>query len=1140
MKREDVALAPLQVPLNSPRYFVFVSEVKPPVFYDPAGRRRRGVNALAAGLSAALLLSGAASLFALWRPDALPSVALQGQRVNLHPASTRLAPPSTPSESAWSDASASGSPLNTTGFFVAWDDNSLSSLKRNIGSLSVLVPEWWHLGAGASLLAESPGKNANMLKFVSEKRPDLPIMPLVNNYDPQAQAWASARVAAVMRDPAQRTKLVQELVGGVTQNRFAGLNLDFENLPDNTQDDYVTLVRELGQALHVSGKRLTIDVPPDDPADFNYAALGKLADSVILMAYDEHEETSQAGAIASQGWLQKSVAARLKEIPAAHLSVALGSYGYDWAKGGNSELSFQDALSLARDAGVKPHLDARMLNPTFQYQDDSGRAHTVWYLDAVSVFDQAQAVRSLGIHDVALWRMGSEDPGVWAAFGQTGPAIVHSLSTLQAGYDIDYQGQGELLKVSGRPRSGTRTVTLDSISHLLTGETVTQFATPYVIQRWGEHNPHQLALTFDDGPDPLYTPKILDILKKERAPATFFIVGLHGEANPDLLRRIVNEGHEIGTHTFTHPDLSLVPRRQFVLELNATQRLIEGETGHRTLLFRPPFAEDVEPETPDQAGIVERASRMGYYISGMGIDPNDWRRPGAAHIIGQTIAQVQQGDGQVILLHDAGGNRDQTIAALPVIIEKLRALGYQFTTVSELAGIPLAQANPPVSRGQQWLARLIGTNFTAIGWLGQALGWLFKIGVTLSVARLLLIVVLALKEQVQRRKAPAALDTPLPSMAVIVPAFNEAKVICATIASLLHSDLPELQVYVIDDGSTDGTADVARAEYGTHPRVTIQSIPNGGKARALNYALMQVDAEVVLLLDADTQLNPEAARRLAQHFLDPEVVAVAGNAKVGNRVNLLTRWQALEYITAQNVERRALSQLNAISVVPGAIGAWRRAELLRLGGFDHDTLAEDADLTMRALRAGHKVTYELGAVARTEAPETLRAFIKQRDRWMFGTLQATWKQRDAYRSQARGLGFFTLPNVVLFQVLFPLVGAVLDISFITSLVWALMQWHYHPDGGFNPTGPVLIFTGLFILIDALAAAIAFALEGGEDWRLLPLILPQRVIYRELMSYVAIRAVMAALKGQQRGWGQQERRGSVQPSTQSTAKPPAKA
>lgn len=1102
----------------------------PSVFLDPTGRRRRGWNGVAAALGAALLASGALTLGSLWRPEPLPDphpgvAALPRLRASglgaVHHAGTR--------PGAWTaSAPAPGASLNVTGFFVAWDDNSLSSLRRNLGALDVLVPEWWHLGAGGTLRPESPGKNAAMLRLVAAERPGLPVMALVNNYDPDTQAWASARVAAVLGDPARRARLARALVSGARDNGFAGINLDFENLPDGAQGNYTAFVGELGRALHAERKRLTVDVPLDDPA-FHYRALGQAADSVVLMAYDEHEDSSGPGPIASQGWLAGAVAARRAEIGAARLTVALGSYGYDWARGGNSELSFQDALTLAHDADARPRLDPASLNPTFDYQDDAGKAHHVWYLDAASVYDEAQAVRALGIRAVGLWRLGSEDPGVWPALRLQGPAVAQALQRLQAGYDINYQGQGELLKVEGRPQAGTRQVTLDPRTALITAETIGRFATPYVIQRWGEAQPHQLALTFDDGPDPAYTGAILDILRARHVPATFFIVGLHGEANPDLLRRMVAEGHQIGSHTFTHPDLALVSRRQFELELNATQRLIEGETGRRTVLFRPPFAEDVEPETPDQAGIVEEASRLGYFISGMGVDPNDWRRPGVDAIVRATLSQVAAGDGQVILLHDAGGDRSQTVAALPQLIDALRARGYTFTTVSQLAGIPAAQANPVLSPGERYLARVLGANFTAVGWLGEALGWLFKIGVTLSVARLLLIVVLALREAAGRRVPPT--PGPLPRTAVIVPAYNEARVIGATIASLLRSDLPGVQVYVVDDGSTDGTAEVARAQYGGHPQVTIERIPNGGKANALNHALARVDAEVVVMLDADTQIGPQAVRLLARHFTDPRVAAVAGNAKVGNRVNLLTRWQALEYITAQNLERRALSQLNAIAVVPGAIGAWRRETLIALGGFAHDTLAEDADLTMRALRAGHRVRYELGAVARTEAPETLRAFVKQRDRWMFGTLQASWKQRGAVRTRGtgRGLRYFTLPNVLLFQVVSPLVGAALDLSVVTSLAWALWQWRVHPDGGFSPQGPVLLFTTLFVLMDVLAAAIAFALERDEDWRLLPLLLPQRVVYRQLMSFVAIRAVLAALRGQGRGWGKLERRGSVTPA-----------
>ncbi|MFC6659739.1 polysaccharide deacetylase family protein [Deinococcus multiflagellatus] len=634
-----------------------------PVFFDPAGRRRRGINGLAAILGATLLCSAGVTLLGLWQPDALPALHLGHHARELRALQTSRSQEGP--EAGWSGGGpGQAAPLQVTGFFVAWDDNSLSSLKHNLGALDVLAPEWWHLGAGGTLVPESPGKNAGMLAYVARHRPGLPITPLVNNYDAQRQDWASARVAAVLRAPGPRAALVERLRAGVVANHFAGLNLDFENLPGSAQPAYVAFVGELGAALHRAGKTLTVDAPLDDPA-FDYRALGQRADSVLLMAYDEHEDRSEAGPIASQGWVQRRVAQRLREIPASRLSVALGSYGYDWGAGTASELSFQDALSLAQGAQETPHLDRRALNPTFAYADEAGRPHRVWYLDAASTFDAAQALRALGVRRVAMWRLGTEDPGVWTALRSAPAQVARALSPLQAGYDIDYQGSGELLRVSGHPHPGARQLTLDPATHLVTAEHLTTFATPYVIQRWGGRNPRQVALTFDDGPDPLYTPQILDILKRARAPATFFVVGLHGEAHPELLRRMVNEGHQLGSHTFTHPDLSLVSRHQFALELNATQRLIEGETGVRTLLFRPPFAEDVEPETPDQAGIVEGASRLGYYISGMGIDPGDWRRPGADQIVQQTLAQLAAGNGQVVLLHDGGATAPRPCRPCP-------------------------------------------------------------------------------------------------------------------------------------------------------------------------------------------------------------------------------------------------------------------------------------------------------------------------------------------------------------------------------------------------------------------------------------------------------------------------------------------
>ena len=218
------------------------------------------------------------------------------------------------------------------------------------------------------------------------------------------------------------------------------------------------------------------------------------------------------------------------------------------------------------------------------------------------------------------------------------------------------------------------------------------------------------------------------------------------------------------------------------------------------------------------------------------------------------------------------------------------------------------------------------------------------------------------------RRSPNTGET----VSVLIPAYNEEKVIALTVERILSSDYRNLEVLVIDDGSADHTAEVVRNRFADEKRVTLISIPNGGKANALNTALRQATGTVVVALDADTQFNADTISRLVRWFADPEIGAVAGNAKVGNRINMITRWQALEYIVAQNLERRALSALDTLTVVPGAVGAWRREALLDMGGFPADTLAEDQDLTIAIQTAGYRVLFDTTAIAWTEAPATFR------------------------------------------------------------------------------------------------------------------------------------------------------------------------
>ena len=1015
------------------------------------------------------------------------------------------------------------------GFFVNWDDSSTLSLKDNLEHLDMVIAEWLHLkDADGNLRENDPDRTARITAYIRAHRPEVAIVPLVNNWS--GSEWEGAKLGRMLGDPKARARLVGQLLAFVQGHGYAGISIDFENLPARAHPGYLSLLAELAAAFHPPGLKVSVNVPASDSA-FDYRKIAASTDLVILMAYDEHWSTGGAGPIASLPWFAKVLRERARDVPVEKTIVGIGGYAYDWPKGKPAEeRTFEEAVLTARESEGLVRLDPASLNPTFGYADDDGITHQVWMLDAVTAFDQVQVARAGGVRGYALWRLGSEDPALWSFFGSDGPLEAEQaarLTQMRFGYDLDYEGTGEVLQVTAQPQSGTREVHFDPKRRLIDAEHYTAFPSPYVITRHGALD-HKVALTFDDGPDPQWTPRILDILAREQVPATFFVIGTNAEMHPEILRRTVREGHELGIHTFTHPNIAAISPTQFELELTATQRLLASAVGRQSVLFRPPYAVDAEPETPDQVRPIEMASRLGYVTVGMQIDPDDWQRPGVDAIVSRTVAAAQSGEGHVILLHDSGGDRTQTLAALPRIIAALRAQGFEFVTLATLMGQTRDQVMPPVPPESRLRTLTDGAAFGLLNLGATAIRWLFVAGIGLGMARLFFIGVLALYQRQHRRRQTFAPDY-APAVAVVVPAYNEEKVIVQTIASLLASDHPQhFEVIVVDDGSRDGTYRAARDAFADDPRVRVFTRPNGGKPAALNFGVAQTEAAVIVALDADTVFARDTISRLVRHFADPRIGAVAGNAKVGNRINLMTRWQALEYITSQNLDRRAFDVLNCISVVPGAVGAWRRDLIVAAGGFTPETLAEDADLTLTIRRLGYTIVYEDGALALTEAPDTVRGFIRQRYRWMFGTMQAAWKHRDALLRRRYGaLGFVALPNVLIFQVLFPLISPIMDLVLIGSLLMAGFDHSQHPDQ-FSPTAlwQVVFYYALFLAVDFLAALLAFALERHENQWLLIWLPWQRFFYRQLMYYVAITAMLASLRGVVVGWAKLERKATV--------------
>jgi cellulose synthase/poly-beta-1,6-N-acetylglucosamine synthase-like glycosyltransferase len=393
--------------------------------------------------------------------------------------------------------------------------------------------------------------------------------------------------------------------------------------------------------------------------------------------------------------------------------------------------------------------------------------------------------------------------------------------------------------------------------------------------------------------------------------------------------------------------------------------------------------------------------------------------------------------------------------------------------------------------------------------------YLFLTAIFLALGRVVLIGILAIRQFTESKKYRALQqkDVELPPVSIIVPGYNEEITANKTIESLLKTDYPDFEIIFVNDGSKDNTFEVVNKAYGKHPLVQVLDKPNGGKASALNFGISHAKNAFVICIDADTQLKNDAVFHLMTYFIDEEIGAVAGTVKVGNTHNMITNFQSIEYITAQNMDRRAFDLINSITVVPGAIGAFRKSAIFNVGGFTYDTLAEDCDLTMRILKAGYIVKNCAEAIAYTEAPETVNMLLKQRFRWSFGVIQSFWKNKDAlFNKKYKFFGMIGMPNILLFQIILPLFSPIADLMMVFGLFGG------HP-------GKILFYYVAFIVVDFIVGIIAFWMEK-EDYKKLWYIIPQRFIWRQLMYYILIKSVRRALKGELSGWGAVKRTGSV--------------
>jgi peptidoglycan-N-acetylglucosamine deacetylase len=1024
-------------------------------------KRRSGRATRQAGLVASIC----AALVGLLAAIALPVYALKQDPLIVNVPS-EAAPSSAPNTEVLKIGAQDGTTV--LGFAATDYDDTAAGLDENSRQLSIVAATGLTLGTSPGTVVEAPLQDSIVRAHIAGAR----AFAVVTNYD--GNTFSPEPVRKLLNTDGAKDRFIAAMTTLVARENLDGVVLDFESLTAEMRDPFSALVEDLHRSL---GRNATMVAVPGftDPNDVDSRAydlrrLGAASEGLVLMAYDEHDPLDAAGSIASLAWVNEVVKSSLAQVPANKLLLGVPTFGYVWY-GGAARPTLPAEEITAKEGSALKDVSGKPL----AYDPITGERHgkltggrEAWFVDARGMRARAQIATSNGLQGVALWRIGSEEKGALAS--------------------LPFQIKKETPVAPGRP----------------------------IVTR---HNTGVVALTFDDGPDGTWTPKILSILHEKHVPATFFVVAKQAEKHPELIFNILHSGSVVANHTYSHLDTASASQWRTKLDIIAGRAVIEGITGQTPLLFRAPYG--AGDTTTGHKGADAIAADLGMHAIGWNVDPGDWRKPGANVIASNVSKQISERS--IVLLHDGGGDRAQTVAALPAIIDQLREKGYVFTTIE---GLDASLVGSYARRTDGWSrARglLIIAGFRLQLAIRKLFLWIVVATALGAFARVLFAGPLAISHLLvggRRRRRLAKIEGPMPTVTVLVPAFNEAQVIEKTLAALVVCQPLPTRVIVLDDGSTDATADIVRAFMATNDATYIELVvlQNGGKANALNIGTEMANTDVVLVIDADTMVDQHIIGELAQHFRDPHVGAVAGNVKVGNRRNVLAALQTLEYVIALNLDKRAQDMAHVMGVVPGAAGAFRRSALLAVGGYPPDTLVEDADLTQALLRQGWRIPYEPRAIAWTEAPQSLRDVVKQRRRWSFGTIQVVNKHKHAiFEPRAGALGFIGLPWMLMTQVALPVLGPFADFYLLyLVLIGAKSQ--------------ALGILALAFIADLALAVVAVAMDRERPSIVLlaPLM---RLVWRPLQLWIVVRSALRFVRGEDELWRKITRHNSVaeQPS-----------
>ena len=998
-------------------------------------------------------------------------------------------------------------------------ENAFMPLLRNCGRIDVVLPEWFEITGPSLAVARTdvdPEMQGALASVQAKRGSQVETWPVFN----LGRTLTAEAFLQGVKDREQQAGLADRIVRAAVEMRAQGVCLRLQDVKAQDAPALVPFVVQLAARARAARLELCLVAPLSDQLWTSKDVIAHVG-KVVVTAYQEPWIGSYPQPLAPLDWFGKQVAQIQRNVPAEKLVIALGGHAVDWVSGQAVPERISLAEAMFRISGANAAIDfsSAARNSHASFFDGKGNRHQIWMLDAASVHNNLRVLQELGVSEIAVPSLGEEEPAYWDAVNGHLVSGHSSFGAPAFPDNVAFTGEGPFYRFHAAARAGQRLWRIDPDSGLVEALRYEVVPRPLEMERYGAGTPRQIALTFDDGPDPVATAQILDALKAHDAPATFFVVGKAALASPELLQRAVDEGHVVGSHSFSHPHMEDLGAFRARAELSANRSLIEGAIGRSPLLFRPPYVRGPGPISEHEAAVFSILRDEGYFVAGSDVVPTDWAGIGAEEIVRQVFAELEKTGGNVIVLHDGKSSGMHTAEAVGLLVPALRAQGYEIVPLPVLLGTTADAVMPPAGLTASMFK---GVSVSAIGFGIAVLTVFFWICIFASVLRSALYLFLAARRDPVYPRSFAG----LPSVTVIVPAYNEEKVIVPTLQSILASNYGNLSCIVVDDGSTDGTLRAIDEAYGHDPRVRVLSQPNQGKWQALNLAFQRVQSEIAVCVDADTRIEPDAIRNIVRPFADSKVAAVAGTVVVANTSNLLTQFQSIEYITAQQIGRRAQEHLNGILVVPGALGAWRIDAVRDVGFYSNETLTEDADLTIWLRRGGYRIAYAETARSRTEAPADIRSLLKQRLRWSFGNLQTLWKHRGAL-VEFGPKRLFSMIDMVFFGYLLPILSPVLDLLFLIFLANLWSAWQSGDTSeGLDVSRLAVAGVAMVQVMDISVAWIAHRRE--KVWRIkLVLLVPlMNIFYRPLLYITVYRALWSALTGRLARWNKLRRLGTA--------------